>query len=77
MNTEDFLNDLVEELELDNVELNIDFDLRDLDEWDSMAVMIVIGYVSDNFDCNLTGEDLKEVSTVKSLIEIIGNEKFL
>ena len=76
MKTEIFLNELSEELELEDIELSIDTDLRNLDEWDSMAVMIVIGYASDNFNVNLTGEDLNDISTIKTLIELIGNEKF-
>lgn len=67
MNTTDFVKLLQEELEL-SVELDYDTNLKDLDEWDSMAAMIIIGLVSNEFDILLNGEDIKEITTLKSLL---------
>ena len=75
MKIQDFINDLTEELELEN-SLELETDLTQLDEWDSMAVMVIIAYVSDNLDITLTGEDLQNITTTQSLINKIGSDKF-
>jgi acyl carrier protein len=75
MTKSEFVTALAEELELE-VEINESTDLKGLDEWDSMAAMILIGYVSNTFDVTLTADDIKEISTVESLINKIGLEKF-
>ena len=50
--------------------------LQDLDEWDSMGAMILIGFVSNEFDVTLTSDDIKAMTTIDSLMERIGAEKF-
>ncbi len=75
MTTNEFILGLVEELELENA-LEINTNLKDLDEWDSMAAMVLIGYVSNEFGVTLNADDIKDITTVDSLIERIGLEKF-
>lgn len=75
MNKQEFISGLQEELELDAT-LTESTNLKELDEWDSMAAMVVIGYVAGEFDLTLNADDIKEITTVASLIERIGAEKF-
>jgi acyl carrier protein len=75
MTKQEFILGLQEELELEAV-LNGSTNLKDLDEWDSMAAMLLIGYVSNEFDITLTAKDLEEIITIDSLITKIGAEKF-
>ncbi|RZJ66055.1 MAG: acyl carrier protein [Flavobacterium sp.] len=75
MTTAEFISGLHEELEFD-AQLTESTNLKDLDEWDSMAAMVLIGYVSNNLDITLTADDLKEITTVSSLIDRIGADKF-
>ncbi len=75
MNTSDFLTELSEELELEN-NLTLDTNLKELDEWDSMTAMLLIGYVSSNFDITLSANDLDTLTDVNSLVDRIGAEKF-
>ena len=75
MTTNEFILGLVEELELETT-LEINTNLKELDEWDSMAAMLLIGYVSNEFGVTLNSDDLKEITTVASLIEKIGDDKF-
>ncbi|MFN4198152.1 MAG: acyl carrier protein [Flavobacterium sp.] len=75
MTKNEFVSALAEELELE-VEINESTDLKGLDDWDSMAAMILIGFVTNTFEVTLTAEDIKEISTVESLIDRIGQEKF-
>ncbi len=75
MTNKEFCEGLVEELELE-VEIDTNTNLKELDEWDSMAAMILIGYVSNEFGITLNADDLKEITTVDSLINKIGQNKF-
>lgn len=75
MNISDFTSQLQEELELE-IDLTPETDLSQLEEWDSMAAMILIGFVSDNFGVLLNGDDIAKITTVNSLVERIGTDKF-
>lgn len=75
MKKQEFINKLKEELEVE-IEVTIDTSIKDLDEWDSMCAMILIAFVSDSFGVTLSADDIKNISTFKSLIERIGLEKF-
>jgi acyl carrier protein len=75
MKTNEFILGLAEELEIETI-LDNTTNLKDLEEWDSMAAMLLIGYVSNEFGVTLNADDLKNITTVDSLIERIGVEKF-
>lgn len=75
MTKADFISGLQEELEFDT-NLTPETKFKEMDEWDSMSAMILIGYVSDNFDITLNAEDLKEISTISALMDKIGADKF-
>jgi len=70
-----FLSKLQEELEFD-YQLEINTNIKDLDEWDSMAAMVLIGFVSDEFGMTLNADDIQAITTIESLIEKIGQDKF-
>lgn len=70
-----FLSRLQEELEFENV-LEINTNIKDLEEWDSMAAMVLIGFISDEFGITLNADDIEDVTTIESLIEKIGQDNF-
>lgn len=76
MKIANFIENFVEELEIEDVVVSIDTNIKDLDEWDSMTAMILIGLVSNKFNVTLNADDMNELTTVQSLIERIGVEKF-
>jgi len=71
-----FLSKLQEELEFET-ELTETTSIKDLEEWDSMGAMVLIGFVSDEFGIMLNAEDIKSITTINSLIERIGLDKFI
>lgn len=75
MTKQEFISGLQEELELEVV-LNSSSILKDMDEWDSMAAMLLIGYVSNELGVTLNSDDLKDMTTVESLMDKIGAGKF-
>ncbi len=70
-----FLSRLQEELEFES-EFEINTNIKDLEEWDSMAAMVLIGFVSDEFGMTLNADDIAAITTIESLIEKIGQGKF-
>lgn len=75
MKKHDFISSLAEELEI-KTPLDITTNIKDLEEWDSMVAMVLIGYMSNEFGVALNGDDLENITTVESLMERIGLDKF-
>lgn len=66
MTTNDFLDELKDILEVD--ELDVDSVLVELDEWDSLSIMSVMVLFSKKFGINIKIKDIQEVKSVKDLI---------
>jgi len=75
MKTEDFFLRLQEDLELDG-EVNGETNIKSLEEWDSMAAMTLIALVNEEFSISLNSDDIENITTVNSLIDRIGTDKF-
>lgn len=75
MNKDFFLKELVDELELES-QIDLETDFKSLPEWDSLNVMVLIGYVSKKFDFSLNAVDMEKITTFQDLINAIGVEKF-
>ena len=75
MKKTEFLTRLKEELEFES-NLEINTNIKELDDWDSMAAMVLIGFVSDEFGITLNAYDIAAITTIESLIQKIGLDKF-
>ena len=75
MKTQDFLTKLADLLEIED-DLEPDTNLKDYDEYDSMAIMTLIAFIHKNFDIQLTARKLNQISTVRSMMELIGTDRF-
>lgn len=77
MKKSDFFKEIKEILEVDeDFEINEDTILTELEEYDSLSIMSIVALVDEKFNATLTGEQLFDVESVRSLIEIIGTDKF-
>ncbi len=76
MKINEFIEELKETLELENVEINESTILKDLEEYDSLSVLAIIALVDENFGKKLSGKDFQSITTVKSLIKLIGEKRF-
>ena len=76
MTKEQFIEKLKTALEIENVDLNENTNIKDLDEYDSLSVLSIIVMIDENFEKKLSSEDFNSITTVKSLILIIGEENF-
>lgn len=75
MKKEDFIKRLQNDLEIES-EIVGNSNIKDFDEWDSMAAMVLIGLVNEEFSVTLNSDDIENLTTVNSLIERIGIDKF-
>ena len=71
MTKNEFLEKLSEDLEFDE-NLQVNDVLTDLEDWDSMAVMVTIAFVSQHFKIQLTGQDFEEIISVEDLLKKVG-----
>jgi len=76
MKIDDFLYELKETLEIDDVELNEETNLKELEEYDSLSVLSIIAMIDENFGKRISGQDFQSITTVGSLMELIGMENF-
>ena len=76
MKIDDFLNELKETLEIEDVELNEETNLKELEEYDSLSVLSIIAMIDENFGKRISGQDFQSITTVGSLMELIGMENF-
>jgi acyl carrier protein len=76
MKTQEFIEKLEEDLEFDKVEMTLDTNLKIIDGYDSMSVMTIIALADEHFSKKLTAQQLASITTVRSLIELIGSDHF-
>ena len=71
MNKNEFLKALQDMLQADET-LTEDTTLASLEEWDSLAFMVVIAFFDKNFEKKLTFEDLSACKTPAALMQLAG-----
>ena len=78
MKTDDFMNELKEALEIEDEdqEISLETNLKDLEEYDSLSVLSIIAMIDKNFGKQIPSLDFLMVTTVNSLIDLIGKEYF-
>ena len=76
MKTNEFLERLAEVLELEDIVLKKETNLKDLEEYDSLSVLSIIAMIDENFSKKISGQKFQSITTVKSLMEFIGMESF-
>ena len=67
MKIEEFIDNFKDQLEDDSVAINPETKFKELDSWDSLTTMLVIGMVKSDYDKDITAEQIKECETVKDL----------
>ena len=78
MKTEDFINELEEALEIEDEdqEITLETNLKELEEYDSLSVLSIIAMIDKNFSKQIPSIDFIKITTIKSLIDLIGKEHF-
>ncbi len=76
MNKNEFINKLAEYCEFEDQELTAETVLKSIDGYDSLAIMSMIAFIDENFNMKFTALQLQNLTDFKSLIELIGEDKF-
>ena len=75
MTINEFMVKLAELIEIEDV-LSLDSNLKDYEEFDSMAIMSLVAFIHKNFGKQFNARQLNQVDTVESIVELIGNDSF-
>ena len=78
MKTKDFINELKDALEIEDEDKEItqETDLRYVEDYDSLSVLAIIAMIDKNFGKQIPSLDLLKVTTISSLMDLIGKEYF-
>lgn len=76
MKKDEFINLLKEVLEFTDKDLKENSNLKEIEGFDSMSVMAIIALVDESFSKRLTAQQLSGITTIRSLMELIGSENF-
>ncbi|MCD6115435.1 acyl carrier protein [bacterium] len=72
-----FIELLKETLEIDESrQIDENTVLTELEEYDSLSTLGIIALIDEHFGKKLSGEYLQNITTVKSLMEMIGEDQF-
>ena len=76
MNTSDFIVKLKETLEIEEDEITLNKELTSINGYDSMSVLSLIILIDQLFNLKVTSIEFRSLTTIQSLINIIGASKF-
>ena len=74
MTKKKFLNLLEEALEADENSLTCEDELDGSPLWDSLAIVVFIAMVDENFDVTLSPGNIAEAKTVQDLVDMLGDK---
>ena len=74
------ISELIEQIEneFEEVEtgsLSSNSSIKEIDGWSSMHALILIALIDSHYDILLTGEELRGITTINDLFEIISSRK--
>jgi acyl carrier protein len=76
MTIEKFISELKMALEIENENINLATILTSLNGYDSMSILTLIVLIDENFNIRLTSNQFNNLTTIESLINLIGIDKF-
>ena len=78
MKKEEFIEELKDALEIEDEDkkITLETNLKDLEEYDSLSVLSIIAMIDKNFGKQIPSADFTKVTTVNTLMDLIGKEYF-
>lgn len=71
MELQEFIEKFAEAIEVENVEdLNGETVFRELDEWSSLSVMLLVAFYDEEFEKEIGDKDIKACTTVDDLYKL-------
>lgn len=72
MELNDFIQNFADQFdEVNPAELNTETKFKELEEWTSLIALSVIAMIDEEYDVLLKGADIKAVSTLGELFELV------
>jgi len=76
MNLEQFIKDFAAEFEMtEPKEIKAETLYRELDEWDSLLGLSIIGMVKNKYHVKINGEEVRNAKTVENLFNLIKSKQ--
>ena len=78
MKKNEFIKELKEALEIGDkdLEVTLETNLRELEEYDSLGVLSIMAMIDQNFGKQMPSSNLINITTIESLMDLIGKEHF-
>lgn len=75
MDIKEFIEYFADELDDTSVEeLTPETDFKALDEWSSLTALSIIAMIEDNYEKEITGDDLRRSTTIQDLCDLVENK---
>lgn len=72
MELKEFIEKFAEAIEVETPEtITPETNFRELDEWSSLATLSVIALADEEFDVELSGNEMRNVNTIQELFDLI------
>ena len=76
MELQDFINNFALQFEMtEPEEITAGTIYRDLEEWDSLLSLSIIGMINNTYQVKVTGEEVKDQCTVEDLFNLVVSKK--
>jgi len=69
-----FVSQFKEVLDIESQEIGLDLEFRNMEEWDSLALLSVIAMIDDEYDIIIKGNSFKELKTIGDIIDYINKQ---
>jgi acyl carrier protein len=76
MKKNEFVKLLTEYCEFEDQGFTLDTVFKSIEEYDSMSIMAIIAFTDEKFNLKLTAQQLMQITDFKSLVVLIGEDKF-
>lgn len=57
--------------DIDTSDFDLDTEFKNNEEWDSMTALTLITLIDDEFNISISGEKIKELNTIRDLMNYI------
>ena len=71
MEINDFIKDFAEEVELSAESITSQTIYKDIEEWDSLMGLTIMGMVSNKYHVKITGAEIRNNETIEDLFKLI------
>lgn len=72
MELQEFIEKIAEAIEVENIEdLTGNSKFRELDEWSSLSIMLLIAFYDETFEKEIGESDIRSCTTIQDLFNLI------